>query len=114
MSVVVKRLTDRKLVARKASREDARRVELSLTPAGHRLLARCPEPTQAQIARVSPPDGGERFLASLTRGLAALVHEMGIEDAEPRMFFEESPPPAAPRARGPGAPRAREPSREDD
>src|SRR6516165_4152555 len=31
VSVVVKRLTDRKLVARKAAADDARRIELSLT-----------------------------------------------------------------------------------
>jgi DNA-binding MarR family transcriptional regulator len=88
VSVVVRRLVDSKLVARKASRDDARRVELSLTPAGHRLLSRCPEPTQARLLdslrRMVP---GER--AALTRGLSALVREMGIQDAEARMFFEE-------------------------
>ncbi len=96
VSVVVRRLTDRKLVARKPSREDARRVELSLTPAGRRLLARCPEPMQARLLgslhRMEAAD-----LESLTRGLAALVQGMGIEGAEARMFFEEPP---APRGRG--------------
>jgi DNA-binding MarR family transcriptional regulator len=90
VSVVVRRLVDRKLVARKASRDDARRVELSLTAAGQRLLARCPEPTQARLfeglRRLAPAE-----LASLTTGLQALVREMGIEDAEPKMFFEEPP-----------------------
>jgi MarR family transcriptional regulator, lower aerobic nicotinate degradation pathway regulator len=92
VSVVVRRLSDRKLVSRKVSRDDARRVELSLTPAGRRMLARCPEPTQARLLeglrRLAPAE-----LASLTRGLDALVREMGIEDAEPKMFFEESPLP---------------------
>ena len=101
VSVVVRRLVDRKLVSRKASREDARRVELGLTAGGQRLLARCPEPTQARLlGALQRMDGPER--ASLTRGLAALVREMGIADAEPRMFFEEpstdgrrsAPPPA--------------------
>ena len=99
VSVVVRRLADRKLVARRASRDDARRVELSLTPAGQRMLARCPEPTQARLLaalrRLAPTE-----LASLTRGLEALVREMGIEDAEPRMFFEEPPAPKAPREKG--------------
>jgi DNA-binding MarR family transcriptional regulator len=88
VSVVVKRLADRKLVARKASPVDARRIELSLTAAGKRLLARCPEPTQARLVRslrrLSP---GE--LSSLKAGLAALLREMGIENEPPRMFFDE-------------------------
>jgi len=88
VSVVVKRLAGRKLVARKASPVDARRIELSLTAAGKRLLARCPEPTQARLVRslrrLSP---GE--LSSLRAGLTAMVREMGIENAAARMFFDE-------------------------
>ena len=87
-SVVVKRLTDRTLVARKPSPIDARRIELSLTAAGKRLLARCPEPTQARLVRslrrLSP---GE--LSRLEVGLTALLREMRIENAPPRMFFDE-------------------------
>lgn len=98
VSVVVKRLADRKLVARKASAQDARRIELSLTAAGRRLLARCPEPTQARLLdslrRLSPPD-----LAKLTGGLAALVAQMGIEDADARMFFDEESSSGSRRAR---------------
>jgi DNA-binding MarR family transcriptional regulator len=88
VSVVVRRLAERKLVTRKASRFDARRVELSLTPAGHRLLARCPEPMQARllqaIERLEAPE-----LAALTSGLTALVREMGLEGSSPDMFLEE-------------------------
>jgi MarR family transcriptional regulator, lower aerobic nicotinate degradation pathway regulator len=88
VSVVVKRLADRKLVARKASTVDARRIELSLTAAGRRLLARCPEPTQARLLdalrRLSQAD-----LAKLVAGLSAVVGQMGIQDATPRMFFDE-------------------------
>ena len=91
VSVVVKRLADRKLVARKASPVDARRIELSLTASGKRLLARCPEPTQARLLvalrRISPAD-----LGRLTVGLAAVVKQMGIEDAEARMLFDEEAP----------------------
>jgi DNA-binding MarR family transcriptional regulator len=98
VSVVVKRLVDRKLVARKASAEDARRIELSLTGAGRRLLARCPEPTQARLLqslrRLTAPD-----LAMLTDGLSALILRMGIEDADARMFFDEEAPAGARRAR---------------
>jgi DNA-binding MarR family transcriptional regulator len=103
VSVVVKRLTDRKLVARKASRVDARRIELNLTAAGRKLLERCPEPTQARllgaIRRLQPSE-----LSSLTAGLACLLREMGIQHATPRMFFEEEP--AARPARRSGAARA--------
>jgi DNA-binding MarR family transcriptional regulator len=91
VSVVVKRLSERKLVARKASRTDGRRIELSLTASGRRLLARCPEPTQARLVsalrRVSP---GE--LSYLMAGLTSLVHHMGIEGAAARMFFDEEQP----------------------
>ena len=88
VSVVVKRLIARNLVARKKSAVDARRIELYLTAAGRRLLARCPEPTQLRLLgalrRLSP---GE--LASLTSALKHLVREMGIGHAAPRMLFED-------------------------
>ena len=88
VSVVVKRLADRKLVARKASPVDARRIELSLTAGGKRLLARCPEPTQARLVRSLRRMSGAE-LASLMKGLTALLREMGIENAAPTMFFDE-------------------------
>jgi DNA-binding MarR family transcriptional regulator len=91
VSVVVKRLADRKLVARKPSPEDARRIELSLTAGGRRLLARCPEPTQVRLVsalrRLSAGD-----LEALTATLQSLVREMGIESAAPKMLFDEESP----------------------
>jgi DNA-binding MarR family transcriptional regulator len=97
VSVVVRRLADRKLVARKASQQDARRVELSLTLAGQRMLARCPEPMQARllaaIQRLAAPE-----LAALTRGLGALVREMGLEASSPEMFLEEPATPPGKRS----------------
>jgi DNA-binding MarR family transcriptional regulator len=91
VSVVVRRLTERKLVSRKASAEDARRIELSLTPAGRRLLARCPEPTQVRLVGALRRLAGSE-LAGLTEGLAALVREMGMEDTAARMLFDEETP----------------------
>ena len=90
VSVVVKKLVGAKLVARKPSRSDARRLELSLTPAGKKLLARCPEPTQvrlvAALKRLDP-----REVEGLTSGLSALVREMGLDSAAPPgMFFESN------------------------
>jgi DNA-binding MarR family transcriptional regulator len=97
VSVVVKRLADRKLVARKAAADDARRIELSLTAAGRRLLARCPEPTQARMVtalrKLEPAE-----LAGLTTGLMALVREMDLQNSAARMLFDEVDAPA-PRAR---------------
>jgi DNA-binding MarR family transcriptional regulator len=88
VSVVVKRLVARNLVARKASRLDARRVELALTSAGRKLLARCPEPTQVKLVsalgRLS-----RRELGGLTDGLGALVREMRLDERKARMFFDD-------------------------
>jgi len=89
VSVVVKKLVSAKLVARKPSKADARRLELSLTPAGKKLLARCPEPTQvrlvAALKRLAPNE-----VEGLTSGLSALVREMGLEsDAPAPLFFED-------------------------
>jgi|HubBroStandDraft_6_1064221.scaffolds.fasta_scaffold162326_3 DNA-binding MarR family transcriptional regulator len=89
VSVVVRQLVDRKLVSRKEAREDARRVELRLTPAGRRMLARCPEPTQARLFGALGRMGASE-LDALTAGLRALVREMGIENEAPRMFFEDA------------------------
>ncbi len=94
VSVVVKRLADRKLVARKAASDDARRIELSLTAAGRRLLARCPEPTQARlVTALRKLEPGE--LAGLTTGLIALVREMDLANSAARMLFDEVDAPKA-------------------
>jgi DNA-binding MarR family transcriptional regulator len=117
VSVVVQRLVEKRLVARTASLEDARRVALALTPAGRRVLTRCPEPTQARLLEALRRLGPEE-LAALATGTTALERAMGIESETPRMFFEEPPDP--PRLRrvapaepssSPGAARSAPPSR---
>jgi len=94
VSVVVRRLVERKLIARKASPDDARRTELSLTAAGRRLLARCPEPTQARlvqaIQRMAPIE-----LQGLATGLRSLTREMGGDAGSPPMFFDSGAPEVA-------------------
>jgi MarR family transcriptional regulator, lower aerobic nicotinate degradation pathway regulator len=75
VSVVVSRLVSRRLVARTVSSEDARRIVLTLTPAGRALLARAPEAAQARLVgglRRLPP----REARALARGLRALVDVM--------------------------------------
>src|SRR5262245_7162365 len=46
VSVVVTRLVERGLVARRPSKSDARRLEISLTPKGKKLIARAPDAAQ--------------------------------------------------------------------
>jgi DNA-binding MarR family transcriptional regulator len=102
VSVVVKRLVEAKLVARKASEEDGRRIVLSLTPAGRKLLSRCPEPTQNRIVKALGRLRANEF-SDLTRGLSALVREMGIGHEPAALFLEETP--ASRRATRKGRPR---------
>lgn len=88
VSVVVKRLVRSKLVARKASPEDARQLELSLTPKGRALLKRAPNAAQDRlILAVEALPRGER--QALGRVLAHLSQAMGAADTAPQMFFEE-------------------------
>jgi DNA-binding MarR family transcriptional regulator len=88
VSVVVSRLTSRGLAVRRTSTQDARRAEISLTPAGRALLKRAPEAAQAQLVQ------GLRRLSrihrrALTRALTCLVREMGLEDKRPQLFFAD-------------------------
>jgi DNA-binding MarR family transcriptional regulator len=88
VSVVVRRLVDKKLVARKPAAEDARRIEIQLTTAGRKLLRRCPEPTQSRlVSGLQRLDRDE--LTSLRQGLDTLVREIGLSDEEAQMFFTE-------------------------
>ena len=90
VSVIVKRLVDARLVARRASKEDARRAELRLTAAGRKAIARAPEPSQsrllASLGRLQTRD-----LEALNTSLRALVREMDLEDQSAEMFFEDPP-----------------------
>jgi DNA-binding MarR family transcriptional regulator len=94
VSVVVRRLVERKLIARKPSEKDARRTELNLTAAGRRLLSRSPEPTQARLVQALDRMPRADF-ASLVAGLRRLTVEMGGDGASPPMFFDPEAPTAA-------------------
>ena len=88
VSVVMRRLAERRLVAKRTSRVDGRRVELALTPAGRALLRRAPAAAQerliAALNRLSPPERHR-----LARSLSRLVREMGAGGRAAAMFFEE-------------------------
>ncbi len=89
VSVVVQRLVDAGLVARKRSKQDGRRIELSLLSTGRALLRRAPPLAQEKlIAAVEQMVPRER--RSLARSLEALVARLGLEVQVPVMFFYES------------------------
>lgn len=87
VSAVVTKLVARRLVRRSKAASDARRLELSLTPAGHRLLVRAPHAAQdrliAAVNKLSLPR--RAVLADVLTDLAQAV--AGVRRAE--MFFED-------------------------
>lgn len=88
VSAVVERLVRRRLVSRRRSSADARRVVLSLTPSGRALLRSSPDIAQLRLIsalRELPP----RDRRSLARILDGVVKEMGAH-AVPTLFFEET------------------------
>jgi DNA-binding MarR family transcriptional regulator len=87
VSEVVQRLRRRRLVGRVTS-SDGRRVELSLTAAGRKLLARAPDAAQERLIdaleRLAP-----RKRRQLADGMQALVGAMGLASEEPLMLFDD-------------------------
>ena len=87
VSVVVRRLVQRKLVKKVRALDDARRVELTLTPAGLALLKRAPEAVQMRLARaIEELEDADRH--ALARGLQQLVRALGADAGEAQMLFE--------------------------
>jgi DNA-binding MarR family transcriptional regulator len=88
VSVVVSRLVARGLAARRASKMDARRAEVLITPAGRELLRRAPSPVQERmLAGIGNLDPVRR--RALIAGLEAIVEALGVGDEAASMFFEE-------------------------
>ncbi len=87
VSTVVERLVRKRLVSRKRSTTDARRVVLSLTPSGQGLLRSSPDIAQLRLisALRELPSRDRRSLARL---LDRVVRAMGADTA-PTLFFEE-------------------------
>jgi DNA-binding MarR family transcriptional regulator len=88
VSVVVDKLVHRGLVNRARSEKDARSVELSLAPAGKRLLRTAPAAAQERmiqaLAEFQPRR--RRLLADL---LQEMIRKTGIETRKPTLFFED-------------------------
>ena len=87
-SVIVRRLADRGLVRHGRSATDRRRVEVTLTAAGRRTLARAPSAAQDRLIAAllaMPP----RDRKSLADGLGRLAELAGAADPRPGLFFEE-------------------------
>ncbi len=90
VSVVVARLVERGLVARRSDPDDRRRVLLSLTRRGRTLLARSPEPVQVRLVaalRALPP----ARLRPFDQVLAGLVRAIDAGGGAPPMFFDDEP-----------------------
>jgi DNA-binding MarR family transcriptional regulator len=87
VSVVVQKLERQGLVARTRSNDDARRVQLSLTPAARTLLRKAPQAAQDKIlnAVAAMPAGRRKQLADL---LTDLARRIGGE-RRPAMLFED-------------------------
>lgn len=87
VSVVVSKLVDAGLLSRSHSRDDHRRLELSLTAKARRLLARAPEAAQERLLEAleqMKPRRREQ-LADL---LGEVVAAVGADETTPSMFFE--------------------------
>ncbi|MEA2711487.1 MAG: hypothetical protein QOF78_4088 [Phycisphaerales bacterium] len=87
VSVVVQKLERQGLVVRTRAPDDARRVELSLTPAARTILRKAPQAAQDKIldAVAAMPAARRRQLADL---LGDLAHRIGGQ-RRPAMLFED-------------------------
>ena len=90
VSVVVDRLVARRFVKRERSKEDSRKILLSLTATGRTALRKAPPPAQTQLIdalRRLPP----RQLRAIGDGLTAAATTMGLGDLTPLLFFDDHP-----------------------
>jgi len=88
VSVVVSRLSARGLCARRPSKADARRAEVTITPDGEALLKRAPSPVQAEmLTALSRMDLTRR--RELVAGLEEIVTALGVAGEAAPMLFEE-------------------------
>ncbi len=87
VSGVVTRLVQRRLATRSSAADDARRVAITLSAKGRRLVSDAPPTVQTQLveglARLGPAQR-----AALADALDAWLHEAGLGGEPPPLFFE--------------------------
>lgn len=90
VSEVVARLVAEGLVQRRTSRDDARRADLTLTPAGRTIAARAGETIQERLVaayeRLPTPEQ-----QSLVQGMEAWIVAAGLDNEPPTFFFSAAP-----------------------
>lgn len=94
VSTIVARLARRSLVHRERALGDGRRVIITLTPAGRRLLRHAPEPPTARLlaALAGMPVTG---VSALGRTIKTLLHAMGLSEDVAGMLFENDRVPVS-------------------
>ena len=92
VSVVAQALVDRGLISRNRASDDARRLELTLTPAARQMVKKAPGAAQDRLIEAI-----EKMPAALrkqlAKGLERLVEESGIDDEVAPMMFEDGEKP---------------------
>lgn len=90
VSVVVSKLVEQKLVSRRTSAQDSRRVELRLTEQGKRKLKQAPRPIQEDlVAALKRMPASDRVTLAML--LSKLVSEAGFAQGRPPLLFEDEP-----------------------
>jgi DNA-binding MarR family transcriptional regulator len=91
VSVVVEKLAQKQLVRRSRSEKDARRMEISLTASGQKIIASAPPAAQERLiaALAAFPKSRRKKLGQL---LGELIYHTGIEQQPPALFFEDRHP----------------------
>lgn len=88
VSVVVKKLVEKKLVSSRSARDDARRMELKISPAGRKVVEGSPEPIQEQLIRsIRSLDISESL--ELQRLFSLVLDRIQESDQPPTLFFED-------------------------
>jgi DNA-binding MarR family transcriptional regulator len=91
VSVVAQALVDKGLISRSRAEDDARRLELTLTPAARALVRKAPGAAQDRLI-----DALQKLPAAtrsqLAKSLSRLVEEAGLGDEEAPMMFEDPVP----------------------